>query len=254
DFGVAEVLSDDGQLQGARGAGRYVSVEREARGEGLGGAGVSVRVLRSFLGGGAAALLASDRRAAGEPRGGCVVARCRRAGHDLQHHARGAGGADVADAARAGIGALQRIFAGARGWCLSRQPRRAPEYAGLHPLALGVRGTAALRRGGLERGHRAALVGPRKSDCGGRRVLAVGTAQLDHGYRRLPAGVALSQPGCEGPRGVARAQYALVRVRRLLPGIPLARTDAASRDLQPGAGGLRGLRRAGLLRQAALPP
>ncbi len=42
----------------------------------------------------------------------------------------------------------------------------------------------------------------------------------------------------QGPGGVARAQYALVRVRRLLPGVPLARADAVPGDLQPGAGGL----------------
>ena len=62
------------------------------------------------------------------------------------------------------------------------------------------------------------------------------------------------QAGRGRSRGMARAQPALVPVRRVRAAVPLARRVPVPRDLQPRAARLRGLRQPGVARQAALPP
>ena len=59
-----------------------------------------------------------------------------------------------------------------------------------------------------------------------------GQAELDVRHRRLRGGEALRKPGSRAPAGMARTQPALVPVRRVRADLPLARPVPVSRDLE----------------------
>nr|GFC83706.1 hypothetical protein [Tanacetum cinerariifolium] len=120
--------------------------------------------------------------------------------------------------------------------------------------ALGLRGLAALRGGYLERRHWLALGRLQKPDSGGAEFLALGRAVLDHRHRRLCRGAPLRAPQRYRPGRVARAKYALVPIRGVLPAVPGARAVPVPRDLQRGARRHASLPEHALLRPAALPP
>ena len=114
DLGVAEVLSDHGELQGARRRGLHVPRQHRGRARGLGGAGLSstrsttpIRRMRATSTG-ARSTTSSER--AGRR---CLVDGCDRAGRALQPRHRRAQAAHWADRDGPGRGVLQLLSADA---------------------------------------------------------------------------------------------------------------------------------------------
>ena len=95
----------------------------------------------------------------------------------------------------------------------------------------------ARQRRGLVGRRRVALGQSARPDLGRHQLLDVRRSQLEPRHRRLHDGTAVPEADAGGPRRMARAQHALVPVRRLLADFPKPRREYQARDFRMSPAG-----------------
>ena len=247
DLGLGQVLHGQPELRRAEGRGLPLPAQPRALVEGL--ARQRVHVLRRVLSRRPRDVLAADERADLLERRRRVVAR--RDGARLRRRpaAGGPRAAHEPDGPRPRRAPDERVPAhdGARRG--GRPARRRSGQARHDPHPLGVGRLAALRRDGVVGRHHRALGRPPGADPRRPLVQPLRHAVVGDGHRCLQH----RRPGRQRERGLSRALHALVPVRRVLAGVPLARLEHAARALALRRPRPPGVEEPRAVREPALP-